>query len=369
MREHSHTGTTWSEPHTGMKVSELLLIFGYNFVENSMEASLLKTHLLKQHRHRIIRSEDEEEDIPRPVEMHNQEPTPCISSIAGCSSTGSDPVESDTEIVFQTDGQDSPWDSDVDGHDTDTSTLAYKRGHHHGLDEKPASQQDSSDISDREMVKVIQEEGMKFDTPSWIKKRKKPTPSILLLADSQVKYWLDNDGVCQVQYHQDWPISRWTQSIRLGLIRIECGTVVLYLESVRRWGDITPIKNALNTLCRNIRNHGNNPRIFVANHLPRINGSPLRSPILASNFTLQQATRSVGRAMGRVFELSLHEHFVSKKGRVIQPVGDYFIDSGVLTHLGCLVMRECIMRESGVKNYWFGKSKQKRAGTQGGSQV
>ena len=327
-----------------------------------MEASPLKTQLFKKHnRHTILNTEDKEQVATRPAETHERESTPCNSSTPDCLNTGSDQVESDAGIIIQMDGQDSLWDSEVDGHDSDTSTPAYKRGQHHV---EQSRQPNVQGISDLEVIKIIQEEGMGFSVPDWIKTRK-ISPSILLLADSQVKYWPGNDAVCKVQYHQDWPISRWTQAIRLGLIKIECTTVVVYLEAVRRWSDVPPIKNSLNTLCRNIRNHGNTPWIFIANLLPAVNSSPLKDPLRTSNFnyTLQQAIRSVGRSMGRVFKLSLNEHFVSKKGRVIQPVGEYFVQSGVLTHHGCLVMRECIMRESGVKSYWFGKTgKRQRIG-------
>ena len=321
-----------------------------------MEASPLKTHLLKKHNWCTILNSEDEEHIPtRPAETHEWEPTPCNSSTPDYLNIGSDQVDSDAGIVIQMDGQDSPWDSEVDGHDSDTSIPAYKRGQHHVNRPKQSNVQG---ILDLEVVKIIQEEGMDFSVLDWIKRRKFSS-SILLLADCQVKYWPGNDAVCKVQYHQDWLLSRSTQAIRLGHIRINCATVVVYLEAVRRWSDVPPIKNSLNTLCRNIRNHGNNPRIFIANLLPAVNSSPLKDPLRTSNFnyTLQQAIRSVGRSMGRVFELSLHEHFISKKGRIIQPLGEYFIQSGVLTHHGCLIMRECIMRESGVKSYWFGKTK------------
>ena len=50
----------------------------------------------------------------------------------------------------------------------------------------------------------------------------------------------------------------------------------------------------------------------------------------------------------------MYEYFVSRKGKVIQPTGSYFVDNGRLTELGCMLFREVVMRESGIKSYWFG---------------
>ena len=93
--------------------------------------------------------------------------------------------------------------------------------------------------------------------------------------------------------------------------------------------------------------------MFISNHVPRVGESPLSSAISKSNFTLQQATRSVGRALGKVFELSMFEHFVNRKGRIIRPADLYFAGPRELTSFGCMIFRECLMRESGIKSYWF----------------
>ena len=111
-------------------------------------------------------------------------------------------------------------------------------------------------------------------------------------------------------------------------------------------------------LCKVIRSHSSNsncgePRIFVSNLLPKVTGSPLRSPVWTSNFTLQQAVRSVGHAMGRVFELSMYEHLISKNHKIIKPISKYFVVDGSLSRFGCLIFRECLMRETVVKTYWF----------------
>ena len=98
-----------------------------------------------------------------------------------------------------------------------------------------------------------------------------------------------------------------------------------------------------------------NPKIFIANHLPVVTASPLKNPVLISNFLLQQAVWSVARALrGGVFELSLFEHFTaSSNGKPLALSHKYFAETGQLTQLGCLILRECICRETEIKGYWF----------------
>ena len=139
----------------------------------------------------------------------------------------------------------------------------------------------------------------------------------------------------------------------MGHIKINSYTVILYLEGLGRWQDVLPMKNALHSLCKVIKSHGPDPRIFLANHLPRPTASPIRIPVDRFNFTLQQAVRSVGRAMGKVFELSIHEHFILHNGKVIRPVYRYFAGDGSLSALGCMVFWECALREADLKTYWF----------------
>ena len=317
-------------------------------------ATPAEDHLPKRDTRQSTRSTEEEEEFHTwPREALTREGTPCDSSSHDSCTYGSDPVNSmDMGTVIEMDcpNADSPWDSTVDGQDgedSDTSTPDYKRGKHSR----------GPSLTDGKVVELIKKEGLEFKLPRWLQERRTQA-SILILADSQLKYWPPRNNICQVEFHPNWPINRWTQALRAGIIQVECGTVIIYLEGTRRWEDVPPIKNILQTLYKNIRNLGNNPRIFIANHLPGVNVSPLCSPLMGSNFILQQATRSIGRAIGKVFELSLFEHFVSSNGRIIQPVDDYFVENGTLTKFGCMVFRECIMRESGVKSYWFAKKEQ-----------
>ena len=211
------------------------------------------------------------------------------------------------------------------------------------------------EIKDSEVAQLIREEGIEFDVPRWIKFHPKKGPSVLVLADSQLKFWPEKDNICKVIFHKKWLLRRWSQAIRLGLIRIESYRVVLYLEASRSWQDVSPGKNSLTVLCKTIHYHGNNPMIFISNHLPRVGASPVHYPVAHSNFTLQQTIRSTSRALkGRVFEMSLCEHFTTKEGKVIKPRDQVFLGSDdKLTVYGCLIFRECLMREVGIKLYWF----------------
>ena len=254
--------------------------------------------------------------------------------------------QGDGMVIELTNAEASPWDSDQDSN-SDTSMPEYKRGKHSNLN--PLEQT---------ALQEILQQGMTFSIPDW--QRKQRNPSILVLADTQLENWLSKDKVCTIVFKRNWNISRWVQAVRTGDIRINCNTVVLYLESTRRWNDVPPIKNALHNLSRAIKHHAAGPRVFISNHLPRMTSSPITVPIIHSNFALQQAVRSVCRAMGGVFELSIHEHFVSKCGNIIKPVQRYIDHSEALTTFGCMVFRECMFREVGIKGYWFGGKTHKK---------
>ena len=376
-----------------------------------MDESPLHTHLLKRSTGRVIGSSDEEDGVFRPPEAQDsqaemdQQNTPSDCSSHSCVNGGSshqarsevDPQEkeqdhckkspSDEEpevdqvsegtLIKFTYHTHSPWDSEEQ--ESDTSTPDFKHGKHELLHEagsqsakvgnkrkvaKPRKRRrkvqlgasSKAETIEQQAVREILNEGIRFTTPKWIRARRARGPSLLILVDSQLGNWPGNDKICQIQMRKNWPLSRWSQAIKTGDIGIHSNNIFLYLESTRNWLDVPPIKNALHSLCKVIRSHANanDPRIYISNHLPRISGSPLRVPIHNLNFTQQQAIRSVGRALGRVFEVSVHEHFVSsRKGRVIKPVHKYFIEDGALSQMGCMVFRECVLRETGLKSYWF----------------
>ena len=71
------------------------------------------------------------------------------------------------------------------------------------------------------------------------------------------------------------------------------------------------------------------------------------------NKHLMETVISINRRIKKVFLLSLYEHFVAENGCLITPGHKYFREDGHLTKLGCMTMRECIFRETGMKTYWF----------------
>ena len=163
------------------------------------------------------------------------------TTCSGCSRLIISSSGSKDTIIELTQNDSSSWDSDEVEQDSDTSTPNFKRGCHGTALEG---------ISEQEAVKAILKEGVSFTTSAWVQRR--PTrSSVVILADSQLKYW-PKDWMCEVHYHK-WPLKRWNQAIRMGVIRVECHTVVLYLEASRRWQYIPPIKNSLQTLCRPLK--------------------------------------------------------------------------------------------------------------------
>ena len=91
----------------------------------------------------------------------------------------------------------------------------------------------------------------------------------------------------------------------------------------------------------------------MANLLPRPSSSPVGKPRNETNFILLQAGSSINRAIKKVHFLTIYEHFVSSRGKILRPAHKYFQDNQQLTALGCMVMRECLLREVGLKKYWF----------------
>ena len=295
------------------------------------------------------------------VEDLNKGHTPCDSSPRSTLGSGSS-TECHETVIVQTHQDDSPWETEQE-QDSDTSRPAFKRGRHDTTES--AGHQPCHKKRDRRnkrmdhlmklALREIRQEGMDFSIPDWVARRKQQQkPSLLLLVDSQLKFWLASDNICHVICHEKWPLKRWNQAIKLGNIRVQSFTVILYLEATRAWMDAPPVKNSLTTLCNTIRAHGNNPRIFVCNHLPYVGTSPIQYPVPHSNFTLQQAIRSTSRSLkGMIFELSVFEHFTSTRGKTLKPRDQFFLDVDNLTPLGCMVFCECIMRECGIKSYWF----------------
>ena len=261
---------------------------------------------------------------------------------AGCSKTMPSVTVDPEEGVIITMAQDDEqiWNSAEDSDSSEvssSSTPDFKRGKH-------------SSVS---LVQVM--EALRADSKTKVhNKGRARGPSLQVLADARLSQWPRNDKICLVEYHQDWKFKQWLVALRAETVRITCNTVILYFEQTQEMGmeEVPRLKNALQAICRTIRQHKKDTRIFVANLLPQIGVSPLRRAI-DSKFALLQAVRSVNRAIKKVHFLSVFEHFTSKKGKVIKPTHHYFQENNQLTQYGCLIFHECLMRESGIKGYWF----------------
>ena len=169
-----------------------------------------------------------------------------------------------------------------------------------------------------------------------------------MLADSRVENWSKIDNICKVEYRPDWE-----GALRAETIRIECKAVVLYLEKAITFDDVPPLKNGPQAICKIIRQHKKGIHIFISNVLPKPSSSPGGRPRVETNFMLLQAVLSVNRVLKKVHFLTAYEHFISSKGRIIRPAHKYFQHNQQLTVLGCMVFREVLLWEAGLKTYWF----------------
>ena len=225
------------------------------------------------------------------------------------------------------------WDSDVESLASDTSTPDFKRGKH-----------------ELELTKLAIRE---IESLGEAAPRAKHRPhSLHILADARLGNWPGKDNICLVDYRSGWGFQQWVAALRAEIIRVKTNTTLLYLEKAQDYADVPPIKNGLYSICKVLRQHNPTMRIFIANMLPQVAGSPVKK--VESNFVLLQAVCSVNRAMEKIHFLSIHEHFILKSGSVIRPVSEFFMPDNVqLTEYGCMVFRECVLREARLKKYWF----------------
>ena len=236
--------------------------------------------------------------------------------------------------------QEEPWDSDA-SMASSTSTPDFKHGKHQN---DLLAQQARSEIL--ETVTTGSEGDHSVHRP----------PSMHILSDARLSNWPSRDNICMMDYHPGWGFQHWISALRAETIWVKCNTVVLYFEKSQDYEDVPPVKNSLHTICKVLHQHNQTVCIFIANILPKASASPVRRVLAETknNFVLLQAVHSVNRALGKVHYLSIYEHFTSQSGSVIRPVHKYFKQDNVqLSSYGCLIFRECVMREAGIKSYWF----------------
>ena len=337
--------------------------------------------LLKHTRRRILDSSSGEElEYCRAADTHTRSPdlvdlTSCSGPTLSDSCRASTSRGSSTEqmevnqgMVIELDQEtDGSWHSEDEeqGYNTDTSTPAYKRGRHEQSGQPsptgprsdlPSPYRQSRSLSRQlkpeKVRQAIIQEGLEYTLPTWATQKR--DPSVLILSDARMEDWPWSDGICLLEFHQNRQIRNWAQSIRDGEINTKCNTVILYLEGLKTWNDVPPMKNVIHGICAALRQKNPGSRIFVSNLVPIIRTSPIGLTVQNLNFLVTQATRSVNRAMGKVHVLSAYEHFFSTGDQqIIQPIHQYFKQNEHLTRLGCITLRDIFLREAGLKPYWF----------------
>ena len=334
--------------------------------ESPLHVNMLKARGAKRH---ILDTSDEESDglfNRLPEVLHNDmEDTPCDSSRPSTSTYGCTPdgtVHGEMVIELTHQEEEAAWCTEEEEEASETSTPDFKRGRHNEgriskLDRKTDTVCDGIETVDSgtneqaKLVQLIEKEGLKFQVPKWISRRRPPT-SILVLADSRLEDWPWSDKICQVEYFQGRGIGSWASRIRDGEVCTKAHTVVMYLEGLRTWGDAPPMKNCLQSISTALRQKHPGCRIFISNLLPHVCTSPIGPTVSDFNYTLMQATCSVSRAIGKVYVLSAFEHFLNKKNKA-RTSTQYFKPNDQLTRMGCLIVCEIFMHETGIKSYWF----------------
>ena len=280
-------------------------------------------------------SAPEQPELPSRTPVEETEPQNAKPSTPTCDGIQHDDEQGWVINMVQVE-EEMAWDSEADSEHSSTSTPAYRSGNHQRVLENKARNQ-------------LQE-----DAKSFVADKTRPSRrgfSVQILADARFQAW-PQDNVCLMEYRPGWTFKQWIEALTAEIICISCSTVILYLERVKDYEDVPPIKNPLQTICKIIRQHKKEARVFIANVLPRASWSPMDRP--DNHFILLQAVCSINRILRKVHYLSIQEHLISKKGKVIKPVHKYFQgDNTQLPVLGCMVVRECFLREAGLKKYWF----------------
>ena len=333
--------------------------------DSSSDSSPLQTRSLKRCRGRVLySSEDEYADLDRAGECVDKSPTLIDLSLEDHSSlvrqavfqpgnTPSEPVQCDSSprspkvsegdgwvINLDHEGNTSPWNTETEGEQSDTSTPNFKRGRH--------------ELTDAQIRQILREEACVLLPVQEAWRRRNARHSVFLAADSRVQAWPLHDTKIRVSLKESWSMTQWTQAFRTGYLDYSCGKVLIYFEMLAEIPVPTPLNNAVLALCRSIRWKNTDCQIYILNLLPKISPTPVLGPsVPVANQHILEAVRNVNRRMGSVFYLSVFEHFFTKESGLLIPPCKHFRANGDLSQLGCMVLRECIFRESGMKSYWF----------------
>ena len=245
----------------------------------------------------------------------------------------------------------SPWCTD-----SDTLTPLCKRGRHE--EQEQVGNRHAKQVTKLDLQAVAEIKANSYQLPAvpqWMLRNRQAT--VLLLADAQLHRWPIHDNKVRIVMRASWTLLQWIQVIQSTYVQVASyHKVIIYFELFSNVQVPAPLKNSIIALCRAIRTHNLESQIYICNLLPHQGGrsTVLGLTVTQANGHLFTATVSVGRRLGSIHLLSLHEHFVSPADP-ISPVHKYFREDGQLTRLGCLTFRECLFREAGMKTYWFGQ--------------
>ena len=127
-------------------------------------------------------------------------------------------------ITMQHGDEDEAWVSADDGicssTESESSTPGYKRGRHEA-------------VPTEEVVQLITQEAQE----KMAAHKHSRGPSLQILSDARVNHWPSHDNVCIVNHHPKWSFKKW---VAAEVVRIECDTVVIYLEMTQEFDDVLP---------------------------------------------------------------------------------------------------------------------------------
>ena len=268
-------------------------------------------------------------------------------------------MNQDELVIVCSQDNSSPWDTEQDsGSESSTSTPDYKRGRHPEQAEqyRPLRSQALTAIARDEIL----HEGIKLKkAPRWMRKRRVPTT--IILSDGYFQRWPQKDTKCVVVMEPSYDLWKWSAVIKSRELRLHTYfNIILCLQKLYKL-EGPPLTNSLQALARAIKSANPECRLFIANLPPSPQSSPVLGKRISSfNEELLQAVINISRRMNKIHHLSIYEHLIDSTGKLLSPVKYYFRSDDQLTKVGCALVRDFIMREAGMKTYWFDESRRSR---------
>ena len=249
--------------------------------------------------------------------------TPSPGSVKTTTSTSPDIV-----IQLNHEGS-SPWHTD--SHDSDSETA---------LD------------TEEEAIKQLNNPPAGNTAPQWMQKVR-PLSS-LLLSDGTLVNWPEYDGRCVLAFKPGFTVDHWIKEIRSGDICVQYQNIMIFLERFRTLEIAAHLKNGVFSVCRAIRAKNTNCRIYIISAIPSVGPEAvLGYKVKVFNRLLLSQVTNINKKMRQVFYIDMEGHFITDGGQKLFPMKQYYNLDGTLTKMGCLLFRDCMFREAGLKRYWF----------------